>query len=510
MKKTLLTISMLLMAVMAMAQERPRLVVGIVVDQMRWDYLYRFYDEYTSGGFRRLLSDGFSCENCQINYIPSVTAIGHTSAFTGSVPAIHGIAGNDFLLNGKMTYCCSDTTVQSVGSTTKAGQMSPRNMLATTIGDELKTATDWQAKVVGVSFKDRAAILPAGHSADAAYWFDKTALCFISSTYYMTELPKWAVQYNTNLAREIKNLKRGTKDDTSTIDLIQYEPFGNEMTVGMAKAAVKGERLGQGKVTDMLTLSFSCPDITGHRYGTHHEKTHAQYIALDKQLADFFSFLDGQVGRGKYLVFLTADHGAANGILQNQDHKIPSGGFFVGKELRDINKYLKSHFRVNSAVSDELRIVDHIMNCMPVLNRRNIEALNLDEQKVKEAIIAYYRQHPAVQHCFDLSAINDASVPALIREKAVNGYNPARSGDIQIVLKPGYYGVGPKIDAGTTHGNWNPYDCHIPFVVMGWKVEHGSTAAEVHITDIAPTICALLHIQMPSGCIGQPVVQITK
>ena len=235
---------MLLVGMVAFSQNRPKLVVGIAVDQMRWDYLYRYYDEYGSGGFKRLMSEGFNCENCQINYIPSVTAIGHTSIFTGSVPSIHGIAGNNFLIDGKMAYCAGDTTVQTVGSDTKAGQMSPRNLQVTTIGDELKTATNWQSKVIGVSFKDRAAILPAGHSADAAYWFDKKALCFITSTYYMDKLPDWVKQYNGKIQSEIKNIVKNSKTGEKAADLVQYYPYGNEITLCMAQGAIKNERLG--------------------------------------------------------------------------------------------------------------------------------------------------------------------------------------------------------------------------------------------------------------------------
>ena len=510
MKKSIFSFLFLILAASGIAQDRPKLVVGIAVDQMRWDYLYRFYDEYTDGGFRRLLGEGFTCEDCQINYIPSVTAIGHTSIFTGSVPSIHGIAGNNFLLNGKMTYCCEDTTVQTVGSDTKEGQMSPRNLLSTTIGDELKTATDWKAKVIGVSFKDRAAILPAGHQADAAYWFDKKALCFISSTYYMQELPKWVKSYNEQIGKEIKQLSKKDKN-AKPIDLIQYEPYGNEITVGMAKAAIKNERLGQGKQTDMLTLSFSCTDITGHRYGTHHEKTHAQYIGLDKQLADFFNFLDSQIGKGKYLVFLTADHGASNGIRQNQEHRVPADAFYDGREIKALNEYLNQHFQLNSNNADEsLNLASRIMDYKVVLNRKNIAKFQLKEDDVTKAIVDYYEQHPAVQYCFPLNQAATAPVPAVIREKAVNGYNHQRSGDIQLIMRPGYYGVWNGIEDGTTHGCWNPYDCHIPFLLMGWNISHGTTSVECHITDIAATICSLIHIQMPSGCIGHAVTQVTQ
>ena len=249
--------------------ERPKLVVGIVVDQMRWDYLYRYYSLFGEGGFKRLMNEGFSCENTMINYVPSVTAVGHTAIFTGSVPSVHGIAGNNFLLNGKMTYCCADSTVRSVGSTSDEGMMSPRNLLTTTIGDELKIATDFKSKVIGVSLKDRAAILPAGHSADGAYWMDYTTSTFISSTYYMDKLPEWVVNYN-------KTIGKVSKDD------ICYTPLGNKLTEEMGKAAIAGEGLGSDDVTDLLTLSFSCTDLVGHKYGTHSDITRNIYIDLDR------------------------------------------------------------------------------------------------------------------------------------------------------------------------------------------------------------------------------------
>lgn len=506
MRKLLFVVAMMMVSIATFAQDRPKLVVGIAVDQMRWDYLYRYYDEYGSGGFKRLMNEGFNCENCQINYIPSVTAIGHSSIFTGSVPSIHGIAGNNFLINGEMTYCADDNSVETVGSETDAGKMSPRNLLVTTIGDELKTATNWQAKVIGVSFKDRAAILPAGHSADAAYWFDKKALCFITSTYYMDKLPDWVKQYNGKIQSEIKNIVKNSQTGEKAADLVQYYPYGNEITLGMAKGAIKNERLGQGKTTDMLTLSFSCPDIVGHRYGTHHQKTHDQYVNLDKQLAELFNYLDEKVGKGNYLVFLSADHGAANGILQNQAHKIPSDGFFVGQETKSLNEFLAGRFNVDASKKLAKRIMDYKV----VLNRETIKTSGLDEDEVKKAIIDYFKTRNGVAYCYDLEQINMASVPSIIREKSINGYNRERSGDIQIILKPGYYGVGEKIDEGTTHGCWNPYDCHIPFLLMGWGVEHGSTQAECHITDIAATVCALIHVQMPNGCIGKAVTQVTK
>lgn len=497
MKKTIITALLLsslacLFSFNAAAQPRPKLVVGIVVDQMRWDYLYRFYDEYTDGGFRRMLNEGFSCDNCEINYVPSITAIGHTSAFTGSVPSIHGIAGNNFMKDGRETYCCADTTVQTVGSNTKNGQRSPRNLLTTTIGDELRIATNWNARVVGVSFKDRAAIFPSGNGANAAYWFDSKAKCFITSTYYMNQLPDWAERFNSTIN---KNL---------SIDEIQYEPYGNEITIGMAQAAIENHQLGQRDVCDMLTLSFSCPDITAHKYGTHGEKTHTQYIELDKQLAKFFQFLDKKIGKGQYLAFLTADHGAANSIQLLQEHNIPAGHFLSGEVKKDLNAYLDSLYHPARP------LVTNIMDYKVVIDHQVTKQNGIDETELKDCIVDYCSQLPTVMYAVDLERVGTSSIPALIREKIINGYHHQRSGDVQLILKPQHFGSWKDIGYGTSHGLWNSYDCHIPFVLMGWGVQHGSTKAQCYITDIAPTVCAIINIQKPSGCITSPVVQVTQ
>ncbi len=251
--------------------ERPKLVVGIVVDQMRWDYLSRYYDKFGIDGFRRMLDHGYSYNNCQINYLPTVTAIGHASVYTGTTPAFHGICGNNFSIDGRGVYCCTDTTVMPVGSDNKKdGQMSPVNLLSTTIGDQLRLHTDFRSKVIGVSYKDRAAILPAGRSANAAYWLDRKNRQFISSTYYMQELPQWAKDYNKVLVKNEEFKKVGE-------DVGLY-PLTGHITVDMAIAALDGEQLGQGSVTDMLCVSFSQTDVIGHRWATRGEHTDEAYL----------------------------------------------------------------------------------------------------------------------------------------------------------------------------------------------------------------------------------------
>lgn len=492
MRKTFFTLCLLVAWLASAAQERPRLVVGVVVDQMRWDYLYRYYDYYGDGGFKRLMNEGFNCENTMINYIPAITAVGHTSVYTGTVPSVHGIVGNHFFVEGKYVYCTADTTVRSVGSDTKAGQMSPRNMLSTTIGDELKIATGFKSKVVGVALKDRAAILPAGHAADAAYWIDDKAGCFVSSTYYMDALPDWAMKFN-------KSIGKVAKED------IWYTPLGNRLTVDMAKAAIDGERLGQGEQTDMLTVSFSCTDKLGHRLGTHHEKIREIYVDLDRRLSDFMSYLDATVGKGGYLLFLTADHGAANGIKMLQRHKIPADGFLLTTETRLINEYLARRFSTGE------NLVELIMDYKVCIDRKAVARAGADFKEVKAAVIDFYKPRKNIAYVIDLDDVASATVPAVIREKTINGHNRLRGGDVQLIMQPAHYEAWQDIiDDGTTHGTWNPYDAHIPFIVTGWHVPHGNTQAPTYITDIAPTVCSLIHIQMPNGCIGNPVVQITR
>lgn len=489
MKKTLLSILLFLVAIIpSTAQvERPRLVVGLVVDQMRWDYLYYYYNDYGADGLKRLLDEGFSYENTQINYSPAVTAIGHSSIYTGSVPAFTGIAGNWFWENGQPTYCCADTTVKSVGSNSREGQMSPRKMLGTTIGDELHLATDFHSKVIGVALKDRAAILPAGHSANAAYWWDTSAGHFVSSTFYMNDLPQWVKDFNkANHTKPKFNIK--TNDD------------GVTMTFRMAEAAVDNERLGQtAGQTDMLAISISSTDAIGHEYSTRGPENKSVYLRLDRDVATFLKHLDEEVGKGNYLLFLTADHGASHNYNFLKSHRIPADGWDYDKSVSELNKYLRSQFP--SMTSD------------PVLGEDNYhfffndKAYSAEEkQKVIDASVEYLKQDPQFLYVVDNEKIAVSSIPEPIKSRLINGIFRGRSGEITVVTRPQIFGATVSPDyKGTSHGQPMAYDVHIPFVLYGWHVDHGESTKPVNITDIAPTICAMLHIQMPDAAIGNSV-----
>ena len=551
--KHLLLISLSIVTVSASAQKRkaiapappatsvprPKLVVGLVVDQMRWDYLYRYYDRYQTGGFKRMLNEGYTCENTNIDYIPTVTAAGHTCIYTGSVPAIHGIAGNDFIVQatGKTMYCTDDSTVTAVGNTSKAGQMSPRNLLVSTVTDELRLATNFRSKVIGIALKDRGGILPAGHTANAAYWFDDASGNWISSSYYMTDLPAWVKKFNDqkipekylkqdwNTLYPIATYLQSAPDNSSKYEgkfagmdaptmpvktselykgrlgMIRSTPYGNSMTLDLAKAAVESEQLGKNTVTDFLAVSLSSTDYVGHQFGPNSVEVEDTYLRLDRDIASFFTYLDATVGKGNYTVFLTADHGAAHNPNFLIDHKIPAGTWDDGLAQKEMNALLNDKYKVD-------KLVISMDNYQVNFNNAAIKKAGLNEDAIKFDCIQYLQKQPDVQFAVDMQRVNAVTIPEDLRTRIINGYNAEHSGAIQVVLKPGYFsGHGTT---GTTHGTWAPYDTHIPLVFMGWGINHGSLTRQTHMTDIAPTVASLLHIQAPDGNIGKTISEVIK
>ena len=516
----------------AAAIERPKLVVGIVVDQMRWDYLYRYQKRYTDGGFKRLLGEGFSCENTMIPYVPSVTAIGHTCIYTGSVPSIHGIAGNNFVKDGKKVYCTDDDSVKPVGTTSVVALMSPRNLWVSTIGDEMKIASNGRAKVVGVALKDRASILPAGHNPNGAFWFDDQTGCFITSSYYMDHLPKWVEAFNDKrlpeqyLSQKWNTLyPKNTYTESSTDEneyengiregvkatlplnlpelykkygygIIRNTPFGNSLTLDMAKAAIDGEQLGADDETDLLAVSCSSTDYIGHQVGTHAIETEDTYLRLDKAIADFLTYLDSKVGKGNYLVFLSADHGAMNNAAFLQDRRIPAGSWDASATAKKLNHVLAKEY------PEAGDIVKTVMNYQVFFNRDVIKSKQLDFDNIKQTVVNVLKEDPSVLYACDMAKASTESIPEEVKFRIINGYNRERSGDVVIILKPNFYAHSMK---GTDHGAWNSYDTHIPLVFMGWGIKHGATTKQTFMTDIAPTIAAMLHVQAPNGCVGKSI-----
>lgn len=522
-----------------MAQSnKPKLVVGLVVDQMRWDFLYRYQDLYGSNGFKRILSQGFSNENAMIPYTPTYTAVGHTCVYTGSVPAITGIIGNGWYdkATGRSVYCTDDSTVSTVGSNTSAGKMSPANMWTTTITDELRLSNNFKSKVIGISLKDRGAILPAGHSANAAYWYDDKPGKWITSSYYMDNLPAWVNQFNAkdlpsvymstdwNTLLPISKYVQSTADDKPYENLLKGEnspvfphklsavsnankysvfkttPFSSTYSFDFARAVVENEGMGKNSVPDFLALSISTPDYIGHAFGPNSIEVQDTYLRLDNDIADFLAYLDKTVGEGNYLFFLTADHGVAHIPGFMKEHKIPAGDFNDDSVARKINAAVDSVFGVKKAIQA-------VMNYQVYINSSLLEKEGRDVAAVKKLVIKMLKEEPFVVTAFATEDLAITTLPEPQKKMMINGYNPKRSGDIQFTAKPGYFDGWGK---GTTHGLWNPYDSHIPLLWFGWNIKPGKSNREVYMTDIAPTIAAMLQIQMPNGSVGKVITEVVK
>ena len=517
--------------------KRPKLVVGIVVDQMRWDYLYKFYPLYSEGGgFKRMLNNGFSCDNTFIPYTPTVTAAGHTSVYTGSVPAIDGIVGNVWYekLKNKVVYCADDDSAKTIGATDDAGEMSPRNLVVTTITDELRLATNFSSKVIGISIKDRGAIFPAGHVANAAYWYDPAIGNFITSSYYMDQLPAWVnnfnnrklpdslynLNWNLSLPENVYVQNRGADEQPYerkpfgadqkhfpyTLNIfakkdyskISITPHGNTLLEAMAEAAVLNENLGKNISTDFLAVSFSSPDYIGHTFGSESWEQLDDYIKLDSTLGRLLSFLDKQVGSGNYMVFLTADHAVANSPGFSKLHHLPGGAFDDGIFVNQLKQLMVAKYK-------SANIIKGYYEDQLLLNYGVIDSLKLNKDQVEASIIAFAEQTPGIARAFPLRNVSNTTLTPVQKQMYSNTYYPTRSGDIQIVMQAGYVsGDG----LGTSHGLWNPYDAHIPLLWYGWNIKAGNTNREVYMTDIAATVAAMLHIQMPSGCVGKVIPEV--
>ena len=512
---------------------KPKLVLGIMVDQMRYDYLYRYYDKYTEGGFKRLMNEGFNCKNNQYHYANTVTGPGHAAVYTGSVPAINGIIGNEWYdpLANRSVYVAEDTTVRAVGAGEAGveGKRSPVNMHTTTITDQLKIASEFRSKVIGIAVKDRGGILPAGHSADAAYWFDAKSGNWITSTYYMNDLPQWMKDFNAQkmpeklMAKKWETLLPIDQYTESEADNQEYEnvlsgeklpvfphtianygalltsPYGNTITKEITLATLKNEKMGQGKETDFLCVSFSTPDYVGHATGTHSIEIEDTYLRLDHDIAEVLNKLDATLGKGNYVVFLTADHGVADISGYLKKHKIPAGNIELFKEINYLNGQMNEKFGEGKWIKaqDNYQLyLDH-----DLMEKKNV-TMNQVYDLVKQKMLTL---GSSVYQVVNLHDINSATIPPFYKPLIENIYNPKRSGDIMILYEPAWYSGSKK---GTTHGSMWQYDRHVPLVWYGWKIPRGETVEQTYISDIAATLAVLLNILEPNGCVGSPIKDI--
>lgn len=518
--------------------ERPKLVVGIVVDQMRYDYISRFWNGYSEGGFKRLVKEGFNFKNNHYNYAPTSTGPGHASVYTGTTPASHGIIGNDWYDKeiGASVYCAADNTYASVGTSSAAGQMSPKQLLTTTISDQLKLHTQSRSKVIAIALKDRGAVLPGGHTADAAYWFHgKEEGSWISSTFYMEALPSWVTQFNSKVPQQYKkpwdllksekaytqsgsdkNNYEGTyRGETAAVfphdlvslweangayDILKATAYGNSLTADFALAALKGENLGRGIDTDFLAVSFSSTDYVGHQFGVNSREIEDTYYRLDLDLERLLKALDAQVGPGNYSLFLTADHAAVQVPTYLKDLKIPSG-YFDSKVFKEkLNAYVADHFG-----SEDL--IENISNYQVFLNRDLAAQLDINLREIQEDLAQFILQDSAVERTFTAHQMWGGEYTKGIPYILQNGYNPKRSGDVLFVLKPAVISYSRT---GSTHGSPQIYDTHTPLLFYGKGFKRGASYERSEIPDIAPTVAAMLGIAFPNGTSGKPLTQVLE
>lgn len=518
---------------------KPKLIVGIVVDQMRADYISRFWEKYGENGFKRLINYGFHLKNNHFNYVPTYTGPGHASVYTGTTPRNHGIIANNWFDKsiGESVYCAGDNAVNPVGTNNKAGKMSPSRMKTTTFADQNRLHTQFRGKTIGIALKDRGAILPAGHTANAAYWFyGEDEGNFISSSFYQEGLPEWVQNFNqsgkaasylkewntlypienyTESGNDINSYEFGfdgkedatfpydlaeLKTENDNFDILKATPYGNNLTTDFAIAAIKGERLGKDKFTDVLTLSYSSTDYVGHNFGVNSKEVQDTYLRLDQDIARLLDTLDQEVGKWNYTVFLTADHGGVNVPNFLKDHKIPAGYFSNSTLRKELNKFLGNNYAATNLVANVSN--NQVFFDYNALGEKNIKAKDLEAE-----IANFLLQQEGIYQVYTRSNMQNAGFTEKRAKLIQNGFNQKRSGDVVYVLDPAHVSYPSK---GSTHGSALNYDTHVPLIFYGNGIKKGKTYRESHITDIAPTISALLEIAFPNNATGVVLYEILK
>jgi len=543
-KPFLAVILMIILFIPVFAQmKHPRLVVGIVVDQMRPDYLTRFYDQFGDGGFKKLMSDGFTMWNIHCNYIPTYTVPGHASIYSGTTPRYHGIVGNDIYYRDakKSEYCVNDTFNIVGNNIAEIGKgMSPHRLIATNICDELKLCTGKQSKIISISLKDRAAILSGGHLADDVFWFDQKTGNFVTSSYYAHQLPYWMVKFNDrNLAFNYMRekwaplfgsdfysdcvidtticalSKTGNKvvplfphelvlpvnSDEAKYSLLYKSPLANTMLTDLTIEAVKSGDLVKGSSPGFLTISYSSTDVVGHLFGPLSKEIKDTYLRLDKNLERLIEVLDQNIGKGNYVLFLTADHGVAEIPQYLMRQKIPAGYLYHKPLIKLAAEFLSKSFTSG-------KWIDTLINDQFYLNRKLVYEKNLNLKTVQTKLADFLIQQNGIAFAFTASQLNENEYTVNMAMRLQNGFQPKLSGDVLMLMEPGYFEY--EDDYLVEHGSGYNYDANVPLIWYGQNIKRGESWQLHHITDLAPTLSMILRIKYPSACIGNPMTEISE
>jgi len=523
--------------------EKPRLVIGIVVEQLKFDQLEKFRDRLGENGIKKLINEGTYFKNASFEYMLTQSAPGHATISTGTEPSYHGITSDYWYLplKNELIYCTKDINVNPVGGSYESGLHSPVNLQASTFSDELKMATNRNAKVFSVGLKEASVILSAGHSADGAYWFDNTTGTWMSSTYYIKALPGWitdfnAMKYSDSYLNGIWNLLRPAKDyadcliDSNNFEagfnsvnyfpydlkklkskgvsnlrndysLLRETPFGNSLTTNLAIRLIEKERLGKDDVTDYLSICYSSTDNIGHRFGPSSVEMGDAILRLDDEIKNLLTFLNDSIGKKNVLIYFTSAHGISEIPAVLEKNRIPAGYFKQNQALQLLRSYL-------NAIYGEGAWVKGYSERQIFLNRTLIEDARLSLDEVQKKVARFLVQFNGVAAAYPYSAFEANDFGNGNLKRIVNNFNPQRSGDVIITLNPGW--VENEEDFVTNHNSPYEYDTHVPLIWYGWTVNKLIVTRQVNMTDIAATLSALCRVPYPNACTGQPMFELFR
>ena len=544
MKPTLVTIFLLFGVFFGVAtaqyprgrSDSPRLVVGIVVEQMRSDYLSRFWDKFGEGGFKRLVNGGTYCSNASFSHFYTQTAPGYATIYTGSAPASHGIVANEWYdrQTNRTITAAGDETVRTVGGAFEAGRFSPRQLLPTTVGDELRLSNFKLSRVFSVSLDPASAVLAGGHTANGAFWYDDENGTWATSSYYMQRLPDWM---------EIKNAERHADkylemtwdtsfpvleyigSDESAYEtgiagrfvfpyvlpeiagrmsfrdryrMLKQTPFGNTLTKDLAIATIIHENLGKGRNTDMIAISFAATEHIGNAFGPISVEVEDAFVKLDRDLEHLLQFIDEHVGRQNTLIFLTSNHGAAMPPGYVEYSKAPAGTFNANSAISLLRSYLNALYGNGDWISG-------YFGQQLYLNTDLIESLELKLEDVREAVAQFLIQFTGVSNTLTATTLQHSQFTEGYRRNMQNNFYPRRSGCVFINLHPGWV---ERSNHATAHNSAYPYDTRVPLIWYGWNVRRNLIIRPIDMTDVATTISAMLNIMVPNAATGAVIEEL--
>jgi predicted AlkP superfamily pyrophosphatase or phosphodiesterase len=487
---------------------KPKLVLLVVVDQFRSDYLTRFRPQY-SAGLARLLERGAVFTNNFLEHVPTVTGVGHSVTLSGAMPSVSGIAANEWFDReaGKQVTCVTDDSTELLGGGPNRKGASPWRLLVSTVGDEMKMASRGRTRVYGISLKDRAAILPGGRMADGAFWFDPGTGNFVSSTYYFPELPAWAREFNGSRAVDrflgqewVPFRKLPAAPGKAYYDGLERTPWGNDIVTMLAERAIESAKLGQGEATDLLAVSFSSNDRVGHSAGPDSDEVRDLAVETDRTLGRFFQFVDSKVGLDKTLVVFTADHGVPALPEFAAKGRLPGGRLQEKSVAEVIEKTLAARY-------GEGKWMIGPWGASPFLNYELIRQKGLDLAEVEETAAVAVRRMPHIARVYTGEQIRTGQFAQdLVGRRVANGYNLQRSPDLVILPEPHWMFAS----SGTTHGSPFAYDAQVPLIFMGPAVKPGLYHRRTMSPDIAPTLATILGVATPSGAEGRALEEIIR